>query len=801
MKLDARFINLIYKITDKDPQLTELNTDNIPEGALWINEATGKVFIAIKYPDNPAKIVWLMISDTAEDILSQLDFPTYNIVDIFNDNSIVAFYPFDGNVQDLANGYNGTWHGNEQYDSGKFGQAARFDGIAGTGIDIPPQVRDGLFQFTLSLWFKSDITQESVGRGIYQECIYDTDTSPYPGIQIWQGYGGVGTDKIVIRTRGNGKYVPIGQLDLKWHHILVVAESTQKGGRYNLYFDGRYIDSIIEDQYSLTNIKRIRLGCNYVTYDEQNLKGSIDQFRIFNRPLTPEEIIILYNENYLIKKALSILVDKFRTYKEIIFFPAGDLPTIQTGTKFRGGQIGQITNTRPLIVDTGKETIGKELYFPDNSAIELNFGQNITVPFTLATILQVDKLEQTSGVFDKVLIGLDYGGQPADGNFDFWIYSKNGKEISCNIGDNGSDKNASPDAKSIPIEPNNPYLLVVKIDTNSVETRVYDFAKKQFTGKFEFTTGNLNKLRESKLALGAWIWTSDTKDRPNQFGWFSNCGLHINQFRIFKGTLTNEEINLLLNEDKFYPVRTQYTPRVFVNKPSLNEDLIVFYNFDKIDVANKKVIDLSGNGYDGTWNGTPQYDKGIFGRAAKFTSGEFISIDSYKELVPNIGSISFWFNPATQNINPCGYNTQALLHIPNCGTCGCCGFSITLKNNSFPYKLKITFQLQNSCSNSNPSYETDAIIEANKWYHIAVNIYTGEIYLNGKLLTTVNHSYKSFDRIDGFRLGNSYCTCASNDPCHNCHFTGLIDQLRIYKRALSTDEIQTLYREMLWTIK
>jgi len=53
---------------------------------------------------------------------------TTNTLDIFGDGSCIACYPFDGNAKDLSGKYNGTWHRNEQYDVGKFGQAAKFDG-------------------------------------------------------------------------------------------------------------------------------------------------------------------------------------------------------------------------------------------------------------------------------------------------------------------------------------------------------------------------------------------------------------------------------------------------------------------------------------------------------------------------------------------------------------------------------------------------------------------------------------------------------------------------------------------------
>jgi len=802
MKLDPRFVKLIYKVTDKDPDLTQTNFENIPEGALWINKKSGKVFIAIKHPNNPTRIVWLSISNTPEDILSQFSFPTYNIVDIFNDNSIVAFYPFDGNAYDLANGYNGTWHGNERYDKGIFGQAARFDGSS--YLELPSDIISVFNNYSYSIWIyiPGSVSNWSIVALNARNKFLASDNN-----QANRKNGLLEIDpnkRLVHFAKGSQdsnqleKSIDFTPYLNKWVHIVY----TQANNTHKVYINGRLIPELTihtSGSVQLTDVGYTNLAFvhHYKNTIEDYAIGLRDQLRIFNRPLTDEEAIILYNENYLIKKALSILIDKFRTYKEIVFFPAGDVPSIQTGTKFHGGQIGQVTDTKPVIKDTGKETIGKELYFPNNSAIELKFDQNITVPFTLTAIVQVDRLEQTQGIWDKTILGIDYYETPTDGNFDYWIYLHHGKELSVNIGAYNAEQNASESSPKIPISPSRKYLIVNTVKQNEAIFKVYDFETKQIVGDFSFNIEqSLSKLREPRLALGAWIYTSDSGNNyANKFGGYCNCGLHINQFRIFKGTLTNEEINLLLNEDKFYPVRTQYTPRVFVNKPSLNEDLILFYNFDKIDTANKKVIDLSGNGYDGTWNGTPQYDKGIFGRAAKFVGNNWIEIGTnlaQENLINNEFSISIWVKPSVSQQSYDKSSYVGIIHFAQCGSCGCCGTGIGISRSN-PRTLNISIADSFCRSEFGKSFAN--VLDLDKWQHIVLT--SKGLYLNGNLVEL--WTSKTFgNRVDGIAIGATYKDCYASPPPP---FTGLLDQLRIYKRALSTDEIQTLYREMLWVIK
>ncbi len=78
----------------------------------------------------------------------------------------------------------------------------------------------------------------------------------------------------------------------------------------------------------------------------------------------------------------------------------------------------------------------------------------------------------------------------------------------------------------------------------------------------------------------------------------------------------------------------------------------------------------------------------------------------------------------------------------------------------------------------------------NCWNHVVVvrrNTKT-ILYLNGELATEVGASSRVNIRNDGIlTIGKSYCTATDR------FFNGLIDELRVYSRALSNDEIAELY--------
>jgi len=785
MKLDARFISLIYRITDKDPNLAELNTDNMPEGALWINEATGKVFIAIKHPNNPAKIIWLAISKTPQDILSSFDFPTYNLIDIFNDNSIVAFYPFDGSAQDLANGYNGIWHGNEQYDEGVFGQATELD--ENTYLELPSDIISVFNNYSYSIWVyipssvsnwsivalnarnKSASTNDSTNR---KNGLLEID----PNKRLVHAAKGSADSDQLKKSIDFTFYLD------KWVHIVY----TQANNTHKVYINGQLIPELTirtSGSVQLTDVGYANLA--FVHYYTNTMReyavGLRDQLRIFNRPLNDEEVIVLYNENYLIEKALSILIDKFKTYKEIVFFPAGDLPSIKTGQKFHGGEIGQVTSIKPIPIDTGKETIGKELYFPADSAIELKFDRDLTVPFTITMICNVQSMVQKlncSDGYSNPIIGSDYNGRSSDSNFDLnLLYNTDSKKILFEMSENDTLHRWN---SNISLQFGKYYLFVIKVLSNSAELRIYDFESKQLADKITFSTsGNLAKLFQNSIGLNSIM-------QGNNMICTGGLKLSINQFRIFNGELADEEIKLLLNEDKFYPIRTQYTPKVFVNKPTLNQDLVLFYNFDKVDTANKKVIDLSGNGYDGIWNGAARYDKGLFGRAAKFIGDSYISCN-LQNSIKYAFTVSMWVNLTAQG-------NGTFIAVPNNQFGGFTFGQSTPGGNIGVWFASPSWYYRKSL--------TDLQIEYGKWYHYTVTVKSVDnsisirLFINGNLV----HSEQINQAPPSKQISTINIAWNPNGKNYYARNT-LIDQLRIYKRALSADEIQALYREMVWLIK
>ncbi len=207
-------------------------------------------------------------------------------------DGLEVYYPFDvpldGNntVLDLSgNNKNGTAYGDLQYAEGKFGFAAQFDGlndyISGPSIEVKDK------DFTVSFWFKT------------------TDTEGYmldarQGIGYEQGYYLISFDKpsagIYFGLQGTGGSTQVSSTDMaddSWH----MATGIRSGKEITFYMDGIQIASDNTDNLLGLDVPPIYLGCRYRNAGSgyYYYEGLLDDFRLYSRALSAEEVTELYN--------------------------------------------------------------------------------------------------------------------------------------------------------------------------------------------------------------------------------------------------------------------------------------------------------------------------------------------------------------------------------------------------------------------------------------------------------------------------------------------------------------------------
>lgn len=175
---------------------------------------------------------------------------------------------------------------------------------------------------------------------------------------------------------------------------------------------------------------------------------------------------------------------------------------------------------------------------------------------------------------------------------------------------------------------------------------------------------------------------------------------------------------------------------------------------------------------------------GVKGRALKLNGqGDhvFIAGAVNSEFDRDDFTISFYFKPVANNSG--GVQTLLYKSGEDCST---------QSNFAVRYDPRAGFLNVQFVENSNKSASINSfrVPEGSCWFHIVLarrNLKT-ILYVNGELAAEVSASDRVDVRNDGvLTLGESYCSATDR------YFSGFLDELRIYNRALSKDEVGQLY--------
>ncbi|MCX6141867.1 MAG: Ig-like domain-containing protein [Ignavibacteriales bacterium] len=196
---------------------------------------------------------------------------------------LVAYYPFNGNAKDQsANSYDGVVHGTTPLTMDRFqkvNSAYQFDGSS-SYIDIPNTSNLNFLTggFSLAAWINfTDDTRT--------QCIFGKGLS-----NVTAGYllAIVGS-KVDLVVDGQFAVADNSTIKGSWHFVCGVYDGTNG----YLYIDGqqRAMTSMTYVHASTANIK-----IGNIDVPENFFKGMIDDVRLYNRPLAPAEVQLLYHE-------------------------------------------------------------------------------------------------------------------------------------------------------------------------------------------------------------------------------------------------------------------------------------------------------------------------------------------------------------------------------------------------------------------------------------------------------------------------------------------------------------------------
>ena len=208
--------------------------------------------------------------------------------------------------------------------------------------------------------------------------------------------------------------------------------------------------------------------------------------------------------------------------------------------------------------------------------------------------------------------------------------------------------------------------------------------------------------------------------------------------------------------------------KVAESQEYITDGLVGFWTMDKKDIQGKTVKDVSGNGHDGTIEGAPQPIKGNIEESLHFDGkDDYIQLPDMGEEMKTSVEVWAYAEDVTKPYSGLVANHQWAQ--------GCIHFKLE------PNKVMVIKNGQERVWGPEVNLE--------EWYHFA---YTADaeknemkLYVNGELVQEGNAGTEAMS-LNDVRIGDEY-----TDPRL---FTGILDEVRIYKRVLSEKEIEQNYK-------
>ena len=205
----------------------------------------------------------------------------------FNDANLVSYWRMEGNSNDSKGSNNGT-NTNISYSSGKFGQGAGLNGttsqivFGGSGLPTLQGVK------TVCFWFKVPALP-TVSNGSMIG-FFDSNSSPSNGFQV------------ICRTSANQNTIAVS----KWGGTIIADSSftPSVGVWYHcaVTFDGTYTSIYINGIRRMLSTVSLQSGTSacfeigsYPGNTSEFFNGQVDDVAIFNRSLSPAEILSIFN--------------------------------------------------------------------------------------------------------------------------------------------------------------------------------------------------------------------------------------------------------------------------------------------------------------------------------------------------------------------------------------------------------------------------------------------------------------------------------------------------------------------------
>ena len=226
-------------------------------------------------------------------------------------------------------------------------------------------------------------------------------------------------------------------------------------------------------------------------------------------------------------------------------------------------------------------------------------------------------------------------------------------------------------------------------------------------------------------------------------------------------------------------------------------ELLVYYNFDETSGA--VAADVSGNGFDGTINGSTNWVEGYIGGALEFTGECNVTLPAEAmDLFSDVGSVAFWMNAGVpdgiytmfwggDNVTGTGFGPENEMHVhlesevADVWIGGELSF-FAMANPNVHLHSDPAKGVEPGNVPVNPILMGDEF-----WHHVAATWSDGtgtmKLYIDGELITESEYITTAY-ALNNIFLGQM--------GSGNRTYVGLLDDVRIFNNALTDQEVLDL---------
>ena len=199
----------------------------------------------------------------------------------------MAWWPGDGNAQDIVGGNNGILVDGVTFADGERGAAFNFDGSSGY-VSVPnsPLWNFGTNNFTIEFW--ANFNSTASGAQSFISC----DNGPYSQNK-WIFFYGYGVNGLTFHLNGApGNQVignfPFSPIPGQWYHLGM----TRNGSSWTFYTNGAVLGTDTETFTVPSMTAPLTIGNAEGGF---YFNGLLDEISIYNRALASNEIAAIYN--------------------------------------------------------------------------------------------------------------------------------------------------------------------------------------------------------------------------------------------------------------------------------------------------------------------------------------------------------------------------------------------------------------------------------------------------------------------------------------------------------------------------